>query len=366
MQWYTSDLEQENPRNQSHPLLPPELENKFRNLGFENLTEIQKKAVPVIYQKIDSLVIAPTGSGKTETAVVPIFDRVAGSKKSGKIKALYVTPLRALNRDVFRRIIGYAEKEGQTIQIRHGDTSQAIRKKIAAQPPDILITTPETLIILLTQPGMLAALDELEWVVVDEVHELLGNERGAQLSLSLERLQANTRFQVTRVGLSATVGNTPEAAKFVVGAKRKCRIVEDHSIRKYDVEVRYIDGTITDVVDEIIAYVSKYHPNSPVLLFTNTRGESEYIASLLKERSGLAIEMHHGSLSQQVREETEELLRSGRPGIVVCTSSLELGLDIGSVELVIHYGSPRQVSKLVQRIGRSKHTRGSSAKGLIV
>ena len=149
---------------------------------------------------------------------MPIFDRVAGSKKSGKIKALYVTPLRALNRDVFRRIIGYAEKEGLTIQIRHGDTSQAIRKKIAAQPPDILITTPETLIILLTQPGMLAALDELEWVVIDEVHELLGNERGAQLSLSLERLQANTRFQVTRVGLSATVGNTPEAGKFVVGA----------------------------------------------------------------------------------------------------------------------------------------------------
>lgn len=366
VQWYTSDLEQENPRNQNHPLQLAELEKKFSNLGFEHLTEIQKKAVPVIYQKIDSLVIAPTGSGKTETAVVPIFGRVAGSKKLGKVKVLYITPLRALNRDVFRRIIKYAENERLSIQIRHGDTSQAIRKKIAAQPPDILITTPETLIILLTQPGMLAALDELEWIVIDEVHELLGNERGAQLSLSLERLQANTRFQVTRVGLSATVGNTSEAAKFVVGTKRKCKIIEDHSIRKYDVEVKYIDGTITDVVDYVIDYVTKYHPDSPVLLFTNTRGESEYLASLLKERSGLSIEMHHGSLSQQIREETEELLRSGRPGIVVCTSSLELGLDIGSVELVIHYGSPRQVSKLVQRIGRSKHSRGSSAKGLVV
>jgi ATP-dependent Lhr-like helicase len=363
VQWYTSELEQDKVKNQKPPL---DLENKFRNLGFEHLTEIQKRAIPVISQKIDSLVVAPTGSGKTETAVIPIFDKVSQSKKLGKIKVLYVTPLRALNRDVFRRIIKYAENETLTIQIRHGDTSQSVRKKISLDPPDVLITTPETIIILLTQQAMLDALNELEWIVIDEVHELLGNERGAQLSISLERLQANTKFPITRVGLSATVGNTSEAAKFVVGTKRRCKIVEDHSIRKYDVEVKYLDGTITDVVDYIIGYVTRYHPNSPVLLFTNTRGESEYLASILKERSTIRIELHHGSLSQQVREETEETLREGRPGIVVCTSSLELGLDIGSVELVIHYGSPRQVSKLIQRIGRSKHSRSSSAKGLIV
>ncbi|VVC05374.1 putative ATP-dependent RNA helicase [uncultured archaeon] len=358
-----SELEQDKAKNQNLPL---DLENKFHNLGFENLTEIQKKAIPVIFHKIDSLVVAPTGSGKTETAIIPIFNRIARSKKSGKIKILYVTPLRALNRDVFRRIIRYAENEGLTIQIRHGDTSQTVRKKISLSPPDVLITTPETIIILLTQPAMLQALNELEWIVIDEVHELLGNERGAQLSLSLERLQSNTKSPITRVGLSATVGNTSEAAKFVVGTKRKCRIIEDHSIRKYDVEVKYVNGTITDVVDFVIKYVTEYYPSSPVLLFTNTRGESEYLASLLKERSTISIELHHGSLSQQVREETEETLRTGRSGIVVCTSSLELGLDIGSVELVIHYGSPRQVSKLIQRIGRSKHRRGSSAKGLIV
>jgi ATP-dependent Lhr-like helicase len=320
----------------------------------------------VIFQKIDSLVVAPTGSGKTETAVIPIFSRVAHSRKQNKIKVLYITPLRALNRDVFKRIIKYAENEVLRIEVRHGDTSQSMRRKINLAPPDILITTPETLIILLTQPVMLQALDEIEWMIIDEVHELLGNERGAQLSLSLERLQANTKYQITRIGLSATVGNTAEAAKFVVGTKRKCKIIEDHSIRKYDVEVKYIDGTITDVVDHVIEYVTKNYPSSPVLLFTNTRGESEYIASVLKERSSIAIELHHGSLSQQVREETEDTLRAGKPGIVVCTSSLELGLDIGSVELVIHYGSPRQVSKLMQRIGRSRHTRGSSAKGLIV
>ncbi|MGI0065184.1 MAG: DEAD/DEAH box helicase [Nitrosotalea sp.] len=343
-----------------------ELEEKFHNLGFEHLTEIQQKAVPVIFQKIDSLVVAPTGSGKTETAVIPIFSRVAHSRKQDKIKVLYITPLRALNRDVFKRIIKYAENEGLRIEVRHGDTSQSMRRKIKLAPPDILITTPETLIILLTQPVMLQALDEIEWMVIDEVHELLGNERGAQLSLSLERLQANTKYPITRIGLSATVGNTSEAAKFVVGTKRKCKIIEDHSIRKYDVEVKYIEGTITDVVDYVIEYVTKNYPSSPVLLFTNTRGESEYIASVLKERSSITVDLHHGSLSQQVREETEDTLRAGKPGIVVCTSSLELGLDIGSVELVIHYGSPRQVSKLMQRIGRSRHTRGSSAKGLIV
>ncbi|HSF27638.1 MAG TPA: DEAD/DEAH box helicase [Nitrosopumilaceae archaeon] len=343
-----------------------ELEAKFHSLGFKNLTYIQKKAIPIIFQKIDSLVIAPTGSGKTETAVIPIFTHLAKSKKLGKIKALYITPLRALNRDVFRRIIKYAENECLSIQIRHGDTTQSARKKITESPPDILITTPETLLILLTQKKILDALSELEWIIIDEVHELLGNERGSQLSLSLERLQLNSKQEITRVGLSATVGNTEESAKFIVGTKRKCKIIQDNSIRKYDVEVKYIDGTISDVVDHIIEYVTKNHPNSPVLLFTNTRGESEYLASILREKTTLRVELHHGSLSQEIREETEETLRQGRPGIIVCTSSLELGLDIGSVELVIHYGSPRQVSKLIQRIGRSKHNRDSSAKGLII
>ncbi len=358
-----SELEQDRIKN---PLLDRAIVEKFRSLGFENLTDIQKKAVPVIFQKIDSLVVAPTGSGKTETAVIPIFSRLSKSKKAGKIKALYVTPLRALNRDVFRRIIRYAENENLTIQIRHGDTTQSVRKRINDSPPDVLITTPETIVILLTQRKILEALSELEWVVIDEVHELLGNERGAQLSLSLERLQINSKFPITRIGLSATVGNSKEGGKFVAGTKRKCKIIQDNSIRKYDVEVKYIDGTISEVADFIIDYVEKNYPNSPVLLFTNTRGESEFLASVLREKTTIRIELHHGSLSQEVREETEETLREGTPCIVVCTSSLELGLDIGSVELVIHYGSPRQVSKLIQRIGRSKHNRVSSAKGLVV
>jgi ATP-dependent Lhr-like helicase len=338
----------------------------FGTLGFTNLTEIQKKASPIILQKKDCLVIAPTGSGKTECSVIPIFSIVKNSKKIGKIKVLYITPLRALNRDVFRRITKYAQSNDLTLEIRHGDTTQRDRRKITENPPDILITTPETLIILLTQIKMLNALSDLEWIVIDEVHELLGSERGSQLSLSLERLQLNSNYPLTKIGLSATVGNFEEASKFVVGTKRKCEIIRDSSVRDYDVEVKYVDGTISDVADKIIEYVIDLDLDSPILLFTNTRGEAEFLASIMKEKSSINIELHHGSLSKEVREDTEISLREGKRGIVVCTSSLELGLDIGSVELVIHYGSPRQVSKLVQRIGRSRHNRNESAKGLVI
>ena len=355
-------LDQNKLKNQ---LLDPTLTKKFQSLGFSELTEIQKKAIPNIFRKIDSLIIAPTGSGKTECSVIPIFSHLRNSKKNGKIKTLYVTPLRALNRDVFRRITRYAKNDGLTIEIRHGDTPQTVRKKISQNPPDVLITTPETLVILLTQKKMLDALSELEWIVIDEVHELLSSERGTQLTLSLERLQLNSKHEITRIGLSATVGNIEEAAKFVVGTKRKCKIIQDTSVRKYDVEVRFVEGSISDVAESIIEYVTNENLNSPILLFTNSRGEAEFLASILREKSTINIELHHGSLSKQVREETEYSLREGKKGIVVCTSSLELGLDIGSIELVIHYGSPRQVSKLIQRIGRSKHNRESSAKGIV-
>ncbi len=339
---------------------------KFHSLGFTQLTEIQKKAIPSIVQKKDSLIIAPTGSGKTECSAIPVFSFIANSKKPGKIKALYITPLRALNRDIFKRVIKYAESDGLSIEIRHGDTPQSIRKKIMAIPPDILITTPETLVILLTQQKMLNALNELEWIIADEIHDLLSNERGSQMSLSLERLQLNTKYHMTRIGLSATIGNADDAAKFLAGTKRKCKIIRDSTIRKYDVEINHVNGTIHDVADFIVDYLAKLDLHSPVLLFTNTRGEAEFLASILREKSPISVELHHGSLSQQVREETEENLKAGKSRLVVCTSSLELGLDIGSVELVMHYGSPRQVSKFMQRIGRSKHSKHSSARGVIV
>ena len=186
------------------------------------------------------------------------------------------------------------------------------------------------------------------------------------MSLSLERLQIKSKNEIHRIGLSATVGNPEEAGHFLVGSERKFELIHDTSLRNYDVDVVFVDGMMDDVAVEIIQYVKKQQITSPVLLFTNSRGESERLSSILKQKTSLNVELHHGSLSRQVREETEDILREGKSGIVVCTSSLELGLDIGSVELVIQYGSPRQVSKFMQRIGRSKHNRGDSARGLII
>ena len=340
----------------------------FLKEGFKSLTAIQKKAIPVISRKINSLLVAPTGSGKTEAAVIPVFTQLSNYKihHRGKIKAIYITPLRALNNDVFRRIIKYAESENLRVQIRHGDTTTRTRKNIVEDPPDVLITTPESLAVILTSSKMLKALDCLEWVIIDEVHELVSNERGAHLSIGLERLQAASILPVIRIGLSATLGNLKEAASFISGVNRKCAILVDNSLRVYDIDVKFIKGSLNNVAHFIIEHVRDTKIEGSILLFTNTRDEAEYIGTILKNQNYVQVDVHHGSLSKDMREETETRLREGGAGIVVCTSSLELGLDIGSVELVVHYGSPRQVSKLMQRIGRSRHRQRSSAKGLIV
>jgi ATP-dependent Lhr-like helicase len=271
-----------------------------------------------------------------------------------------------LNNDVLRRIIKYAESENLRVQIRHSDTTTSDRRKIVEDPPQVLITTPESLAVVLTSSKMLKALDSLEWVIIDEAHELVSNERGSHLSISLERLQAASLQPVIRIGLSATVGNLKEAARFISGANRKCAILTDNSVRIYDIDVKFIKGSLNAVAHFIINYIRDRKIQGSVLLFTNTRDEAEYIGTILKNQNYIEVDVHHGSLSKDMREETEIRLREGSAGIVVCTSSLELGLDIGSVELVVHYGSPRQVSKLMQRIGRSRHRQRTSAKGLIV
>lgn len=166
--------------------------------------------------------------------------------------------------------------------------------------------------------------------------------------------------------MSATIGNLKDAGNFISGANRKCSILVDNTIRKYDIEVKYLKGSISNVAKFVLKYLNDNKVCGSVLLFTNTRDEAEYIGTTLRNQNEIPIEVHHGSLSRETREETETKLREGTTGIVVCTSSLELGLDIGSVELVIHYGSSKQVSKLVQRIGRSRHVNFKSAKGLII
>ncbi|MGA7690919.1 MAG: DEAD/DEAH box helicase [Nitrososphaeraceae archaeon] len=331
---------------------------------------MQAKALPVISRKLNCLLVAPTGSGKTEAAVIPVFAMLSSVATSesfkGKIRAIYVTPLRALNNDVQRRIMKYAESEGLRVEIRHGDTNTKTRKRIVNDPPDILITTPESLGVILTSQKMLIALQELEWLIIDEVHELISSERGSHLALSLERLQLVSQKTITRIGLSATPSSLVETSKFVVGLQRKCAILVDHSMRKYDIDIKFVKGSLNNVATFIADYVKTNLIAGSVLLFTNTRDEAEYMGAILKNRDDSTVDVHHGSLSRNMREETEYRLRAGLAELVVCTSSLELGLDIGSVQLVVHYGSPRQVSKLIQRIGRSRHMQSRSAKGLIV
>jgi ATP-dependent helicase Lhr and Lhr-like helicase len=354
-------------------VIDEQIKASFRDEGFQTLTKIQSMSIPVISRKRNCLLVAPTGSGKTEASIIPIFslleierDKYSDFTDGNAIVVLYITPLRALNNDVHRRIIKYANKRSLEAQIRHGDTTRAARQKLVKNPPHILITTPESLGIILMQEKFKSYLKHLRWVIVDEVHELLGNERGTHLAVSLERLQKISTHDLVRIGLSATIGNLKDAGNFISGANRKCSILVDNTIRKYDIEVKYLKGSISNVAKFVLKYLNDNNVIGSVLLFTNTRDEAEYIGTTLRNQNDIPIEVHHGSLSRETREETETKLREGMTGIVVCTSSLELGLDIGSVELVIHYGSSKQVSKLVQRVGRSRHVNFKSAKGLII
>ncbi len=341
--------------------------NNFNKHGFSQLTVIQKKGISLLSNRVNCLLAAPTGSGKTEAAIIPIITLISSNNSQNKgIKAIYVTPLRSLNNDVLRRIVKYANSENLQVEIRHGDTSQSTKKRIKDNPPDILITTPESLSIILTIEKIVEAMKSLEWIIVDEIHEVFPNERGIDLSLCLERLQLVSSNQLVRVGLSATIGNLHETAKFLVGKNNKCAIIIDKSKREYDLDVKFVPGSLNDVSIFIIDYVTKLNLNGSILLFTNTRDEAEYLGSYLKRNSSFSIDIHHGSLSKNMREETESKLRTATTELVVCTSSLELGLDIGSVEFVIQYGSPRQISKLMQRIGRSRHAKRLSAKGLLI
>ena len=345
----------------------------FRDEGFQKLTKIQSISIPVISRMQNCLLVAPTGSGKTEASIIPIFSLLENERANkpnfideNAIIVLYITPLRALNNDVLRRIINYAKKRNLDAKIRHGDTTRTAREKLVKKPPHILITTPESLGIILTHQKFRSYLKHLRWVIVDEVHELIGNERGTHLTVSLEHLQSISSHNVVRIGLSATIGNLKEAANFISGTGRKCSILVDNTIRKYDIDVKHLKGSISNVAKFVLKYLNDNKICGSILLFTNTRDEAEYIGTTIRNQNDIPIEVHHGSLSRETREETETKLRKGLTGIVVCTSSLELGLDIGSVELVIHYGSSKQVSKLVQRIGRSRHVNFKSAKGLVI
>ncbi len=350
----------------------------LRELGIEAFTEPQRLAIPRILAGANVLLVAPTGIGKTEAAVLPILHRIL-SDRPGPIACLYVTPLRALNRDMLRRIRFFEERLGVRVAVRHGDTSAQERARITKEPPDILITTPETFQILFTGRRLRDQLRGVRWVVVDEIHELATDERGAQLAVGLERLRDLVGRDFQRIGLSATVGGPEEAGRYLVGVDRpvevlKARVPKGMRIRVEmpspiagDAEisdrlrVQPIQGTALRRCYGLI----KEHTST--LFFVNTRDTAEFLSSRLAAwYQDPTIGVHHGSLSRDIRVQMEDDFKAVRLRALICTSSLELGIDVGSADFVLQYNSPREVARLVQRIGRSGHGVGEVSDGLIL
>ncbi|WP_181684663.1 DEAD/DEAH box helicase [Halorhabdus salina] len=342
--------------------------------GFATPTEPQRRAIPPLSAGKDALVIAPTGSGKTETAMLPVFDALADDPPDG-IGALYVTPLRALNRDMRDRLEWWGETLDLEVDVRHGDTSDYRRSQQADDPPDVLVTTPETLQAILTGEKLRLALESIEHVVIDEVHELAAAKRGAQLAIGLERLRELAGpFQ--RIGLSATVGDPEEVGRFLTG-DRGCEIVEIDAGSALEIDV--VQPTVEDGDDEIAGQLvtdpdvashvrtidELIATHDSTLVFVNTRQTAEALGSRLKEY-GTDLGIHHGSLATDARVEVEDQFKAGELDALLCTSSMELGIDVGRVDHVIQYNSPRQVSRLLQRVGRAGHRRDRTSKGTVV
>jgi len=348
-----------------HPLLKKAIREKFGRLN-----SLQQDAFKAISHGKGALIIAPTGSGKTEAAVLPVLNKILeGGLKP--ISALYIAPLKALNRDLLGRLEWWGEKLGIRVDVRHGDTSSYRKAKQAKNPPDVLIITPETLDILLTVKSFKEHLKNVRFVIVDEIAELVDNKRGAQLLLNLERLGKRAAFQ--RIGMSATVGNEEEVRQWL-GAEVT---VKPTWKKRYRLHVLYphpteADGELArelnltpDVASRLRVLWDIVEKHGKALIFTNTRQFAEILAHRLKAW-GKPVEVHHGSLSKEARILAEESLKSGKIKALICTSSMELGIDIGDVDVVIQYMSPRQVNRLVQRVGRAKHRIGEVSEGYVI
>lgn len=357
--------------------LHPKITAGLDELGIREPTPPQEKALNPILSGENILLVAPTASGKTEAALLPIFDMfLRSSHRSAGISILYITPLRALNRDMHQRLVFWADHLGIDIQIRHGDTSQRARRRQVTKPPQMLITTPETLQAILPSKEMRRHLSAVRRVIVDEIHELAASKRGAQLTLGLERLERTTDKPFQRIGLSATVGNPKEVAGFL-GGVHPVTIIDVEVDRAYRYSVEYPtpkdeDFDLSDELSTTPHAASRLrrirdlvHGHRSTLIFVQGRGQAESLGHRLGKIDPL-IEVHHGSLSREQRHIIEDRFKSGELKGIVCTSTLQLGIDIGDVDLCIQYLSPRQVSTIIQRVGRSGHSLGRRSEGVLM
>ena len=335
-----------------------------------------------------TLIAAPTGSGKTLAAFMWSINRLIEQHLNGELpdqtQVIYVSPLKALGNDIERNLreplrgieerlsaAGYAVPEIR-VAVRSGDTPAAERARMLRHPPHILITTPESLFILLTAEGSRRYLSTAQTVIVDEIHAVAGDKRGAHLALSLERLDALAGHPLQRIGLSATQKPIEEIAQLLVGADRECAIVDVGHKRAMDLSVWVPDIELGPIAThEVWAagyehIVEQIQSHRATLVFVSTRRQAERVAHQLGERLGHdQVATHHGSLSKETRLAAEQRLKSGDVPVVVATASLELGIDIGFVDLVCHVGAPRSIATLLQRIGRSGHWLGATPKGVI-
>ncbi len=359
---------------------------------FEDFSQTQKYGVPAIWERKNILISAPTGGTKTLTAFLSILNYLVGlaekNQLENRVYAIYTSPLKALSNDIHKNleeplqeINELAKSKGIKLQeirvgLRTGDTTTSERAKMARKPPHIFITTPESLAIILTSKKFVEYLRMIEFCIVDEIHSL-DNKRGTYLSITLERLNEVSKIWPVKIGLSATISPLEEVAKFLVGISEE-RTVEIAKVplnKKIDAKVltpsknliedKEIYLNMYELIDQLI------QEHKSTLIFTNTRAGTERVVSHLKEKFPLVygddnIAAHHSSLSKSLRYNIEERLRNGELKVVVCSTSLELGIDIGFIDLVLMLGSPKSSARALQRLGRAGHQLHNIAKGRFV
>jgi len=348
----------------------------LRERGFTEFTEPQRIGIPEILKNQNVLLTSPTGSGKTEAAVLPVFYRLSEIKEQIQgFGAIYITPLRALNRDVLSRIEFYAKAFNLEVGVRHGDSSESERRYQLLHPPKVLITTPETLQLIVSGKKIRNHLRTVRYVIIDEVHELLNDERGWQLMIGLSRMrEISPEFKI--IAISATIGNPEEVSENLFFDKNY-KVLKAGISKRYDIRVSMPNGALPSFKDmigsdenyaQIVDYIMKlYNSNRQFIVFSNTRATAEDIVMRLRlVDQNILVEVHHGSLGKDIRTKIEEDFKKGRLRGIICTSSMELGIDVGSVDFVAQVNSPRQVIRLVQRVGRGKHRLAETSRGEII